>query len=55
MKAAAYSKDPKLVAEAMKSLPRAKNLNSRSFILEGFEIFGSTKKKLDFPPCSKFY
>jgi hypothetical protein len=33
----------------MKSFLRAKDLNTRSYALEGSEIFGSSKRKLDLP------
>jgi hypothetical protein len=47
LKAAAHAGDPKLLAEAMRSYPGAEDLNTRNCSLEGFELFGSTKRKLD--------
>lgn len=44
--------DPKLVVDAMKSSPRAKNINTIDCVLEGFELFGSTKPKFNVPPCA---
>ena len=42
--------DPKLLAEAMKSYPGVEDLNTRNCALKGFELFGSTKRKLNLPP-----
>ena len=39
-----------LVANAMKSYPGAKYLNTRDCALEGPELFGSTKQKFDLSP-----
>jgi len=49
LRAARQSGDPKKLAEALNSLPRAEGLKSRVPHLEGEEIFGSTKWKLDIP------
>ena len=54
LRAAANSGDPKLIAAAMKSFPGAKDLPNHPIILEGVEIFGSTKRKLNLPPGSEF-
>ena len=50
LKADAKCGDPKMLANAMKSHPRAKNINTRDCALEGSELFGSTKCKLNLPP-----
>ena len=42
--------DPKLLADVMKSYPGLEDLNTRDCALEGSELFGSTKQKLDQPP-----
>jgi hypothetical protein len=49
LRAATRSKDPKKIAEALNTLPGAEGLGSRIPHLEGEEIFGSTKRKLDVP------
>lgn len=54
LRAAASSGDPKLIAVAMKSFPGAGDLPDHSIVLEGAEIFGSTKRKLNLPPGSEF-
>jgi hypothetical protein len=41
--------DPKLLAYAMKSYAGLEYLNTRDCALEGSELFGSTKQKLDLP------
>lgn len=46
------SGDPKLIAEAVNSYPGAEDLLTKKGGLEGAEIFGSTKRKLDLPPGS---
>ena len=43
---------PKLQAYAMKSYPGTKDLNTRDCALEGCELFGFTKRKLDLPPVA---
>jgi hypothetical protein len=50
LKAVARCGDPKLLADAMKSYLGAEDLNRRDCALEGSELFGSTKQKLDLPP-----
>jgi hypothetical protein len=50
LKAAARYGDPKLLADAMKSYLGAEDLNRRDCVLEGSELFGFTKRKLDLPP-----
>ena len=42
--------DPKLLAYAMSSYLGLEDLNTRNCALEGFELFRSTKRKLDLPP-----
>jgi hypothetical protein len=54
LKEIVHRRDPKLVAKAMKSFLGTKYLNKRYCALEGFKIFGPTKKKLDFLLESKF-
>ena len=39
--------DPKLLVDAMKSYPGLEALDTRDCALEGSELFGSTKRKLD--------
>lgn len=41
--------DPNLLVDAMKSYLGAKDVNTRDCALEGFKLFGSTKRKLDLP------
>ena len=50
LKAAARCGDPKMLADAMKSYPGAEDVNTRDCALEGSELFGSTKRKLNLPP-----
>ena len=50
LKATAICGDPKLLADAIKSYLGLEDLNTRDCALEGFELFGSTKRKLDMPP-----
>ena len=50
LRAARRSGDPKKIEEALSQLPRAEVATTRIPHLEGEEIFGSTKRKLDFPP-----
>ena len=54
LKVVAHTGNPKLLAKAMGSYPGAKDLNTRNCALEGFELFGSTKRKLDLPLGSKY-
>lgn len=42
--------DPKLLADVMKSYPGVEDLNTRHCALEGFELFGSTKRKFNVTP-----
>lgn len=49
LKAIAHIGDPTLLVEAMSSTPRADDLNIGKNVLEGCELFGSTKRKLDWP------
>lgn len=54
LKAAMRSGDPNLLAEVMKTIPGAEDLPLMNSGLEGAEIFGSTKRKLNLPPGSEF-
>ena len=49
LKATFHTSDPQLLGETMRSYPRAEDLNTRNRALEGFELFASTKRKLDLP------
>ena len=49
LRAARCSECPKKIAEALNSLPEAHGMGSRVPHLEGEEIFGSTKRRLDIP------
>jgi hypothetical protein len=49
LRAATRSRDPKKIAEALNTLPGAEGFGNRVPHLEGEEIFGSTKRKLDVP------
>ena len=49
LRAARCSRCPKKIAEALNSLPEAHGVGSRVPHLEGEEIFGSTKRRLDVP------
>jgi len=49
LRAATRSRDPKKIAEALNNLPGAEGLGSCVPHLEGEEIFGNTKRKLDVP------
>ena len=42
--------DPKLLAYAMKSHPGVEDFNTRYCVLEGSELFGSTKQEFGLPP-----
>jgi hypothetical protein len=50
LRAARCSGDPKKIKEALSQLPRLEVATTRIPHLEGEEIFGSTKRKLDLPP-----
>ena len=50
LKAATMYGDPKMLVDAMKSYPGAKDVNTRYCALEGSELFGSTKRKSNLPP-----
>lgn len=41
-----------MLANAMKSYPGAEALNAMHYALEGLELFGSAKQKLDLPPSA---
>lgn len=47
LKAPTMCEDPKLLAAAMKSYSRAKDLNTRDCTLKRSELFGFTKHKLN--------
>ena len=47
LRSARRSGDPKKIAEALNTLPRAEGVGTRIPHLEGEETFGSTKRKLD--------
>ena len=49
LKVVAMCGDPKLLADVIKSYPGVEDLNTRDCALEGFELFGSTKRKPDLP------
>jgi hypothetical protein len=49
LKAARRSSDPKKIEEALSQLPGVEVATTRIPHLEGEEIFGSTKRKLDLP------
>jgi hypothetical protein len=48
--AARCSGDPKKIVEALSQLPGVEVTTTQNTHLEGEEIFGSTKRKLDLPP-----
>jgi hypothetical protein len=50
LRAARRSGDPKKIEEALSQLPGVEVATTRIPHLEGEEIFGSTKRKLDLPP-----
>ena len=50
LKIAARCGDPKILVDAMKSYLGAEGANTRACALEGSELFGSTKRKLNLPP-----
>jgi hypothetical protein len=50
LRAARRSSDPKKIVEALSQLPKVEVATTRISHLEGKEIFGSTKRKLDLPP-----
>jgi hypothetical protein len=50
LRAARRSGDPKKIEEALNQLPGVEVATTRIPHLEGEEIFGSTERKLDFPP-----
>jgi len=49
LRAATRSRDPKKIAETMNTLLGVEGFGTRVPHLEGEEIFGSTKRKLDVP------
>ena len=55
LKAVVHTGDPKLFAEAMRSYPRIKDLNTRNCALEGSQLFGSTKRILNLPLGSEWF
>jgi hypothetical protein len=50
LRAARRSGDPKKIEEALSQFPVVEVATTRILHLEGEEIFGSTKRKLDLPP-----
>jgi hypothetical protein len=50
LRAAKRSGDPKKIEEALSQLPEVEMVTTRIPHMEGEEIFGSTKRKLDLPP-----
>ena len=50
LKATARCGDPNMLANAMKSYPRAKGANTRYCVLEGSELFGSTIRNFNLLP-----
>ena len=52
LRAAQKSGDPEMIAKVVNSYPGAEDLITKPRGLEGAEIFGSTKRKLDLPPGS---
>jgi hypothetical protein len=50
LRAAKRSGDPKKIEEALTQLPGVEVATTQILHLEGEEIFGSTKRKLDLPP-----
>ena len=50
LKAVVRCGDPKILVDAMKSYSGAEGTNTRNCALEGSELFGSTKRKLNLPP-----
>ena len=50
LKVAARCGNPKILADAMKFYPGTEGANTRDCALEGSELFGSTKRKLNLPP-----
>ena len=46
------SGDAQMIAKVLSSFPRAEDLITKPRGLEGAEIFGSSKRKLDLPPGS---
>ena len=50
LRATKYSSDPKKIAKALSQLGGVDIITTRIPHLEGEEIFGSTKRKLDLPP-----
>lgn len=49
LKVASHTGDFKLFVEAMRFYPIAMYLNTRTYALEGSELFGSIKRGLDLP------
>ena len=50
LKATARCGDPKILVDAMKFYPGVEGANTRDCVLEGPELFGSTKRKLNLLP-----
>ena len=54
LKVAMHIGDLKLFEEAMRSYPWVEYLNTKTYALEGGQLFGSTKRKLELPPGSEY-
>ena len=54
LKVAAHTGDPKLLVEAMRLYPRQEDLHTRNCAMEGSELFGSMKRKVDLLPGSEY-
>ena len=52
LRAAQRSEDAEVIAKVLSSFPGAEDLITKPHGLEGAEIFGSSKRKLDLPPRS---
>ena len=52
LRAAQRSGDAEVIAKVLSSFPGAEDLITKPYGLEGAEIFGSSKRKLDLPPGS---
>jgi hypothetical protein len=49
LRAAKHSGDPKKIVDALNQLPGVEGVTIRMSHLEGNEVFGNTKRKLDLP------
>lgn len=46
--------DLHILADAMRSYPNVRHMNTKTCALEGSELFGSTKRTLNLPPWLKY-